>query len=185
MVTARRSTVGVSTDRFRFGSSRAMSEENFESFFARMLPRAVRVGRRVTGDPWLAEDVAVEALAKAHARWARVAPLPWRDAWLLKVTAREALRQVRRHLVLAAPPDRGDESDEVVLRAALVAALAKLPRRQQEAISLRYLCDLSESDVAIALGVSAGTVKTHLHRGLAALRGSLGAEPEEELAHEM
>jgi RNA polymerase sigma-70 factor (sigma-E family) len=158
--------------------------ESFDDFFVRMLPRAIRTARRVTGDPWTAEDVAVEALARTHARWARVEPLPWRDAWVLKVVSREALRHVRRHPMMSAPQHVADESDQVVLRAALAAALLHLPRRQRETIVLRYLCDLSEADVAAALGVSAGTVKTHLHRALAALRSTIGPDFEEDFVHE-
>jgi RNA polymerase sigma-70 factor (sigma-E family) len=158
--------------------------ESFEEFFARMLPRVVRSARRVTGDPWLAEDVAVEALARAHARWTRVEALPWRDAWVLKVASHEALRQVSRRPPLYSPQQSLDPADEVVLRTALVAALVHLPRRQRETIALRYLCDLPEAEVAKALGMSAGTVKTHIHRALAALRNSVGTDFEEELAHE-
>ncbi|MGA3215904.1 MAG: SigE family RNA polymerase sigma factor [Acidimicrobiales bacterium] len=159
--------------------------EGFHEFFVRILPRTIRAARRLTGDPWIAEDVAVEALAKAHARWARVAPLAWRDAWVLKVASREALRQVGRRAPVPAPGRERDESDDVVLRLALVAALIRLPRRQRETIVLRYLCDLPEADAALALGVSAGTVKTHLHRALASLRANIGAEFEEGYAHEL
>ncbi|MHB8247221.1 MAG: sigma-70 family RNA polymerase sigma factor [Acidimicrobiales bacterium] len=160
-------------------------DETFDEFFVRLLPRAVRVARRVTGDPWTAEDVAVEALARAHARWARVEPLAWRDAWVLKVASREALRHVRRQPFQVAPQQANDEADDVVLRAALAAALVQLPRRQRETIVLRYLCDLPEAEVAAALGVSAGTVKTHLHRALAALRANIGTDFEEDYVHEL
>jgi RNA polymerase sigma-70 factor (sigma-E family) len=155
----------------------------FDDFFLRILPRTIRVARRLTGDPFIAEDVAVEALARAHGRWARVGPLQWRDAWVLKVASREALHQVqRRPLAPVATHDR-DESDDVALRVALVAALVHLPRRQRETIVLRYLCDLPEADVAKALGVSAGTVKTHIHRALASLRADIGTDFQEDYVH--
>lgn len=159
-------------------------DETFDEFFVRLLPRAVQVARRVTGDPWTAEEVAVEALARAHARWARVEPLAWRDAWVLKVASREALRQVRRQPFQITPERARDESDVVVLRTALVAALTQLPRRQRETIVLRYLCDLPEEEVAAVLGVSAGTVKTHLHRALLALRSKIGTDFEKDFVHE-
>jgi RNA polymerase sigma factor (sigma-70 family) len=49
-------------------------------------------------------------------------------------------------------------------------ALQALPRRQRAVLVLRYFADLPEADVAVLLGCSAGTVKTHAHRGLRALR---------------
>ncbi|HEV8066033.1 MAG TPA: sigma factor, partial [Acidimicrobiales bacterium] len=97
--------------------------ESFDDFFARMLPRAISLARRVTGDPWTAEDVAVEAMAKAHVRWTRVGSLDWRDAWLLKVTSRESLRHLKQHPPLPPPRHADDEADAVVLRRALAAAL--------------------------------------------------------------
>ena len=58
----------------------------------------------------------------------------------------------------------------------VVAALRRLPERQREAVALRYYLDLSEADIAAAMGVSAGSVKSHLHRGLASLARDLGEE---------
>jgi DNA-directed RNA polymerase specialized sigma24 family protein len=51
----------------------------------------------------------------------------------------------------------------------LVRRLRALPRRQMEALVLRYYLDLPEVEMAAAMGVSVGSVKTHVHRGLAAL----------------
>jgi RNA polymerase sigma-70 factor (sigma-E family) len=157
-------------------------EADFDTFFRAVLPRAIGVARRITGDRATAEDVAVEALAKAHLRWHRVAQLPWREAWVLRVASREALRHLPKEFSLAAVPVTEDASDLVALRMALIAALRRLPARQREAIALRYLCDLSESDVAHALGVSTGTVKAHLHRGITTLRTTTGTDLE-ELGH--
>jgi RNA polymerase sigma factor (sigma-70 family) len=55
----------------------------------------------------------------------------------------------------------------------LVRALRALPRRQREVVALRYLADRPEAEVADLLGCSAGAVKQHAHRGLAALRARL------------
>jgi RNA polymerase sigma-70 factor (sigma-E family) len=51
----------------------------------------------------------------------------------------------------------------------VVAALRALPDRQREVLALRYYLDLSEAEIASTLGISPGSVKTHAHRGLAAL----------------
>jgi RNA polymerase sigma factor (sigma-70 family) len=58
---------------------------------------------------------------------------------------------------------------------AVVAALRELPTRQREALVLRYYLDLSESEIADAMGISRGAVKSHAARGIAALRTTLEA----------
>jgi len=67
----------------------------------------------------------------------------------------------------------------VALRLALNAALLTLAPRQRQAVALRYLGGLSDREVAQALGISLGSVKTHIHRGLNSLRARLGASLEE------
>jgi RNA polymerase sigma factor (sigma-70 family) len=56
----------------------------------------------------------------------------------------------------------------------VLAALRTLPQRQQEVLVLRYYGDLSEADIAAAIGVSRGSVKRHASRGMHALRERLG-----------
>jgi RNA polymerase sigma factor (sigma-70 family) len=63
---------------------------------------------------------------------------------------------------------------------ALLGGLRTLPARQRQALVLRYVVDLSASDTAEVMGLSAGTVKTHLQRGLAALRLQFGDEFKEK-----
>jgi DNA-directed RNA polymerase specialized sigma24 family protein len=53
---------------------------------------------------------------------------------------------------------------------AVAAALSTLPRWQCEAVMLRYYADLSETETAAAMGISEGAVRSHAHRGMAALR---------------
>jgi RNA polymerase sigma-70 factor (sigma-E family) len=76
----------------------------------------------------------------------------------------------RRHLRAvatpsAAPEARPDTGDD----ARVLEALRSLPTRQREVLALRYYLDLSEAEIATTLGISAGAVKTHAHRGLATL----------------
>lgn len=103
--------------------------------------------------------------------------------WVLRVTSNlaiDATRARRRPWKTTIPAAHGDDSDAVAIRLALVAALRGLPRRQREAIALRYLAGFDEAEVANALGVSAGTVKTHLHRGVVTLRRRLGTTFQED-----
>jgi RNA polymerase sigma factor (sigma-70 family) len=55
-------------------------------------------------------------------------------------------------------------------RRMVLDALQQLPRRQREVLALRYYLDLSEAEIADALGISRGAVKSHASRGSAALR---------------
>jgi len=63
----------------------------------------------------------------------------------------------------------------------VVRALGLLPRRQREALVLRYWLGMGEAEMAAAMSVSVGTVKAHVSRGLDALEGVL-RESLEELA---
>jgi RNA polymerase sigma-70 factor (sigma-E family) len=147
-------------------------DAEFEEAFRELYPRAFGLAYRMLGNRAAAEDVAADAMAKALVRWNRLD----RDrvaGWVLRVAANGAidvLRRKGRTLVAGVI----DLEDSTTLRLALAEALRKLPRRQREAVALRYLSDLSEADTAQALGISTGSVKTHVHRGLATLRDELG-----------
>jgi RNA polymerase sigma-70 factor (sigma-E family) len=151
------------------------ADGEYEAFFSHVLPRVERVASRIVGPGPAAEDVAVEALARAFARWRVVKAMAYPDIWVLRVATNIALDIVRRRRVdLEVPRSTASAADEVVERNALVEALRRLPRRQQEVVVLRYIADLSETEVASILGVSCGTVKAHLHRALPRLRTQLG-----------
>jgi len=160
--------------------------DGFEEAFDELFPRAFALARRLVGDTDVAEDIAAEALARAYAHWPRVSTLDYRDGWVLRVAANLAVDLVRRRPEVIATPaparsgaSAGQDADLVVLRVALVAALGSLPRRQRQAVALRYLGDLTADQVAVSLGISVGSVKTHIHRGLGALRLRLGPGIEE------
>ena len=151
---------------------------DFRATFARVFPRAEVLARRLTGDQGEAEDIAAEALSRAYARWARLQDQPYVDGWILRVTANLSIDCLRRRS-RRVPVEQAPVDDPVVLRMALVAALRGLPRRQREVIALRYLTDLSEGEVAVVLGLAPATVRTHVHRALVRLRGSLGPDFQE------
>jgi RNA polymerase sigma-70 factor (sigma-E family) len=156
-------------------------DEAFETAFDSLFPRARRLAFRILGDGAAAEDVAAEAMARTCLRWSKVRDLPWLDAWVLRVATNLALDSVKRRRPPAAPVESADGAEHAVLRMAMVEALHALPRRQREVLALRYLSDLSETDVAASLGISPGSVKTHTSRGLAALRARLGDDEPQEV----
>jgi len=87
--------------------------------------------------------------------------------------ARSHLRHsqvARRHLQPVPDPTEGPEARPLAGdHDRVLAALRSLPDRQREVLALRYYLDLPEAEIAATLGISAGSVKTHAHRGLATL----------------
>ena len=150
----------------------------FEAFFRTAFPKAVGLAWRVSGDRAAAEDAAVESLAKAHVHWRRIGAESWAEAWVMRVTVNEAIRALPRPRPSVPPPVPADPTDAVVLRHTLSAALGSLPRRQCEVIVLRYLLGLSEPEVAEVLGVSLGTVKTHVRSRPGEAADDRGAQSE-------
>jgi RNA polymerase sigma-70 factor (sigma-E family) len=144
----------------------------FDLAFDGLYRLAYRVAFRVLGDRGDAEDVAQEALARACTRWARLEDRP--EGWVTRVASNLAIDRYRRRR--RPPPMTGPMGlvdPHLGERADLVAALRRLPRRQREAVVLRYLADLSEAQVALEMGCSVGAVKSHGARGLASLRHHL------------
>jgi RNA polymerase sigma-70 factor (sigma-E family) len=158
------------------GNGELRVEPDFEAAFDDLFPRAFRLARRVLGDAAAAEDIAAEALMRTYAHWDRVSNLPWRDGWVLRVTANLAISAARRR----PPPGstawmaESDPAEAAVLRITLMEAVRALPKRQRESVILRYFGGLTDAEVGAALGISTGTVKTHTFRALNALRGRLG-----------
>ena len=86
-------------------------------------------------------------------------------------------RLVTERNMLQPPPEMpGAEQGAMTLleRSAVVAALRGLPARQREALVLRYYADLPEAEIASAMGISRGAIKSHVFRAMSALRGVLG-----------
>jgi RNA polymerase sigma factor (sigma-70 family) len=107
------------------------------------------------------------------------------DAWVHRITVRHAMRLLRRRhksrnvetpLALItegdepAAPEGPDRAALLSARGALAAGLTELPARQRLALALRYVHDLSDDEIARALGCKVGTAHALLSRGRAALR---------------
>ncbi len=146
----------------------------------------VRLATLVVGDVGLAEQLTQDAFVKLHMRWGGLRQLDRAPAYLRSAVLNGARSHLRRRKVserhdarrTAAPASMTPESSALghAERERVVAALRRLPERQREAVVLRYYMDLPEADIAAAMGVSAGSVKVHLHRGLASLARHLGEE---------
>jgi RNA polymerase sigma factor (sigma-70 family) len=150
------------------------ANESFEEAFDTLFPRAERLAFRILGDWAAAEDAAAEALARTFTQWKKVCGLPHRDGWVLRVATNVAIDNYRRRRPEPAATEPVDVADAAVMRVALADALTALPRRQQAVIALRHFEGMTEQEIALALGLSLGTVKTHARRGTEALRRRLG-----------
>ena len=129
----------------------------------------------LTGDYAAAEDLVQTALAKAWPKWEKAEqPEAYVRTIIVHEFARGWRRKWRGEIATEVLPEVGapDPADTVVAREDIGRALATLPHMQRAVIVLRYFHDYSEADIAEALGISRGTVKSHASRALSALRVS-------------
>jgi RNA polymerase sigma-70 factor (sigma-E family) len=143
----------------------------FHAHFHGMVALATLLG---ADDP---EDLAQEAFVRLHRRIGRMRDPNAALAYLRRTVVNLShsrlrhLRVARRHAEV--PPEPVDSAEQhAVIREdfrEVVAALDSLSRRHREALVLRYWLDMTEAEMAEAMGVSPGTVKAHVSRGLAAL----------------
>ena len=147
--------------------------DDFEGCYERLYVYAFRAALRVVGEREAARDVASETLARAYSRWRLVAGHS--EAWVTRVAINLALDTVRRRRpsLISVPATNREPSPE---RVVVASELARLPRRQREALVLRYMVDLDEKSSAEVLGITIGTLKTHVARGLSAMRKRLGRD---------
>ncbi|GAA2301810.1 hypothetical protein GCM10010149_58870 [Nonomuraea roseoviolacea subsp. roseoviolacea] len=142
----------------------------------------VRLALIMVGDRATAEDVVQDAFARTHAGRSRLRDP---DKALVYVRSavlngcRSVLRRratVFRRAVPYEPPVWSAESAALVgeERRQVLVALSALPPRQREALTLRYYLDLTDQEIADTMGISGGTARSTIARGLAALGRALG-----------
>lgn len=152
----------------------------FHGQFAAMTRLAAMLG---ADDP---EDLAQEAFVRLHRR-TRTLRDPHAAVGYLRSTVVNLTRSRLRHLAVVRRHAHAASGEPVLVASAehdvvtreshheLVAALGRLSPRHREALVLRYWLDLTEAEMADAMGVSRGTVKSHVSRGLDALAAELEA----------
>lgn len=156
-------------------------DTDFAAFMATALPGLLRFGHVLTGDPVRGEELVQSALVKTWLRSHRL-DLDQPAAYVRRAmvtTYTSWWRRTRREAPLpdgwdaaAAPDPDGAERERTM------QALRVLPPRQRAVIVLRYYEDLSEADIAAALGCSPGTVKSQASRPLRTLRTHLSDREE-------
>jgi RNA polymerase sigma-70 factor (sigma-E family) len=126
------------------------------------------------GDRSGAEDLVQATLVRAYVAWQRVRDEGARDAYIRRIMVRESYRRPSRAIPVVVGTEQTDGHESIEDRLDLFPLLAALPRQQRAVVVLRYYEDLSEREIADALGCSPGSVKRHASRALAALRARLG-----------
>ncbi|MBT2209458.1 MULTISPECIES: SigE family RNA polymerase sigma factor [Actinomadura] len=141
----------------------------------------VRLAAMLVRDAGTAEEVVQDAFVAMHGGWRRLRD-PDKALSYLRQSVVNRSRSVLRHRAVVekyapkglpdAPSAEAGAIGELE-RSAVIDALSGLPARQREALVLRYYADLSEAEIANAMGISRGAVKSHTARGMTALRNVL------------
>jgi RNA polymerase sigma-70 factor (ECF subfamily) len=156
---------------------------DYTTFFRREVRSLVALAAAIAGAD-RAEEIAQEALLRAHREWDRIAQYDKPGAWVRRVTInlatssrrrrsseQRALERAGSRRQLDAPPPEID---------GFWALVRRLPQRQAAAVALHYLDDLSIADIADALGCAEGTAKAHLHQARRTLAEQLRHEHDPE-----
>jgi len=138
----------------------------------------VRLAALLVRDIGTAEEVVQDSFVAMHGGWRRLRDNEKALSYLRQSVVNRS-RSVLRHRVVVdrnapkPPPDMPSaEHGAIALleRSAVIAALRTLPARQREALVLRFYADMSEAQIAYAMQISKGAVKSHTARAMATLR---------------
>lgn len=165
-------------------SARATVAILFQRHYATLLRTAVAL----VGDREGAEDAVQDAFVSLYHHWGGLRDVEAAETYVRSAVLnrcrsriRTRVRERRRGGDLVGVPATAASSDEVLGRRQdaerVGVALRRLPRRQREVVTCRYLLELSVSETAQVLGISDGAVKQHTHRALRALHTALEVTP--------
>lgn len=163
--------------------------EAFSRLVATRITRLDAVARLITRDPERAKDAVQEAFARA---WRDLSALrdPDRfDAWLRRLLVNACMDELRRsrhrtfevELTDVHHPAVADSAIAVADRDALERGFRNLDAEQRSVIVLHYYLDLPLPDIAAALGLPTGTVKSRLHRARESMRAALDADARDRV----
>lgn len=170
-------------DEYLAAAARTGNRAAWERLVARWHPRLLRHAWRLTGHPDLAHDMVQEAWVEIVRGLRRLDDIAAFPAWAFRIVTRRCARAIRgrqverAHLVEAGLDEMAGEQDAAGERASELAVvraeMQALPAPQRAALSLFYLEDLSVAEIAVALDVPPGTVKTRLMHARRKIRARL------------
>jgi RNA polymerase sigma-70 factor (sigma-E family) len=146
----------------------------------------LRAAQALTGNHADAEDLVQATLVKTYQSWNNITDPAALDTYVRRVMVNTHISGWRRRRIDEYPTDElpdspaDDHTYDSDLHELVQRAVDRLPRRMRAAVMLRYYDDMSEPEVAAALGVTIGTVKSTVARAVAKLRedAELGADAE-------
>jgi RNA polymerase sigma-70 factor (sigma-E family) len=153
-------------------------DAEFGAFVSRSSRELQRAAWLMCGNWHSAQDLVQSALLATWPHWSQIRRDDAPQVYVYRVMVTTHLRETKRRWRGEIPSAELPETNELYpqqyseVRDALRRALAKLPAQQRTVVVLRYFVDLSEADVAAALGCSVGAVKSHAHRAVHTLRES-------------
>jgi RNA polymerase sigma-70 factor (sigma-E family) len=167
----------------------AASDAAFTEFATASRARLRNAAYLMCGDWERAADHVQEGLIRVYVAWPRLVRKGGEFSYARKAVVSAFLDASRRRSSTERPqeddPTRSsseDVAEAVTDRAALMVALARLPRRQRACVVLRYFEDLDVRETAAVMGCSEGTVKSQTSRALASLRSMFESASGDELA---
>lgn len=168
--------------------ARGGGQAAFDALVRRHQGWVLRLCARGVGDPSLAKDVAQATFVELHRSLPRYEPRGAFRSFLARIAVNQCRMagrtrgRARRRDDAAEPPPSSSSSlpDDVVLarerKRQLDRALATLSPKLRDVVVLRYAADLSHAEIASALGVPIGTVKSRLFDAVEKLRDALAGE---------
>jgi RNA polymerase sigma-70 factor (ECF subfamily) len=167
-------SIDVEGSAFRMDAPVPAPAEDFAEWVRPHLPVLAALAAREVGAAD-ADDVVQDALVRAWQRRSTYRPnrgsaRAWLCGVLLDQARRRRLRHPRATRLAGEVGAAGSAPDD---RLDLERAIRSLPGRQRQVITLHYLADLPLAEIAIALGISVGSVKSNLHDARSALRSRL------------
>ena len=146
----------------------------------------LHAAQAMTGNPSDAEDLVQATLVKAYVSWDRISDPAALDTYVRRVMVNTHISGWRRRRLDEYPTDElpdspeADATGDADLRDVVQRAIDRLPRQMRAAVMLRFYDDMTEPEVAAALGISVGTVKSTVARAVAKLRqdSELGVDAE-------
>ena len=163
--------------------------EDFDSFVRANAPSLARFAYLLCGSSHTAEDLVQSTLLKVHQSWERVSSASSPVAYARRITVREYLSWRRRRstselvtdtdaLPTHLSPAIDDPAHLVAETDAMWRNLQGLPRKQRTALVMRYYLDLPDREIAVLMGCSEATVRSHVSQGLRRLRLAVSSEME-------